>query len=189
MGKKIDYVVDESKPHLGGNFAELNPATFCPESWDYVIKKYNINSVMDVGSGQGHAPKWFADRGLEAYAIEGLKENVDKAIFPTELVDLTEGSYTKNVDMVNCIEVVEHIEEKYLENLLTTICCGKYLFMTHAVPGQKGHHHVNCQPTSYWNEHLARYGFRPALDDTAEIQRLAKNSKHIRETGMLFIKD
>jgi hypothetical protein len=188
MGKKIDYVVDQTKPHLGGNFAELNPATFCPESWEYVIKKYNIKSVLDVGSGQGHAPDWFAKQGLESYAIEGLKENVDHAIFPTELVDLTEQAYTRAVDLVNCIEVVEHVEEKYLDNLLTTICCGRYLFMTHAVPGQKGYHHVNCQPTSYWEEHLAQRGFRPAPEDTAEIQRLAKNSKHIRETGMLFVK-
>ena len=35
--------------------------------------------------------------------------------------------------------------------------------MTHAVPG-------------------------PSPADTAEIQRLAKHSKHIRETGMLFIR-
>ena len=188
MGKKIDYVVDPNKPHLGGNFAVLNPATFCPESWSYVIRKYNIRSVLDVGSGQGHAPRWFADQGLTAYAVEGLKENVDHAIYPTDLFDLTEGAYVKDVDMVNCIEVVEHIEERYLDNLLTTICAGRYLFMTHAVPGQKGYHHVNCQPTSYWEEHLAARGFRPSPEDTAEIQRLAANSKHIRETGMLFIR-
>ena len=57
-----------------------------------------------------------------------------------------------------------------------------------AVPGQKGYHHVNCQPTSYWETHLAARGFRSSPEDTAEIQRLAANSKHIRETGMLFIR-
>lgn len=185
---KLNYVIDETKPHLGGNFAELNPATHCPESWTYVIRKYNIRSVLDVGSGQGHAPAWFAGQGLKTYSIEGLKENVDRAIFPTELFDLTQGSYTKEVDMVNCIEVVEHIEEQFLDNLLTTICCGRYLFMTHAVPGQKGYHHVNCQPTSYWEAHLRDRGFFPSHEDTREIQRLASNAKHIRETGMLFIK-
>jgi hypothetical protein len=187
--KKIDYVLDAGKPHLGGNFAQLNPATHCPESWKYVIDKYNIQSVMDVGSGQGHAPQWFAEQGLKVWAIEGLKENVDNAIFPTELVDLTERAYTQSVDMVNCVEVVEHIEECFLDNLLTTICCGRFLFMTHAVPGQKGHHHVNCQPTAYWEHHLGLRGFRPSHDDTAMIQQLAVNSKHIRETGMLFIRD
>ena len=188
MGKKIDYVVDTNKPHLGGNFACLNPATHCPPAWDYVIKKYTVQSVLDVGSGQGHAPQWFASQGLETYAIEGLAENVANAIFPTELVDLTERAYTRPVDMVNCVEVVEHIEERYLDNLLTTICSGRLLFMTHAVPGQKGYHHVNCQPTIYWEQHLAARGFHPSHSDTAEIQRLAVDSKHIRETGMLFIR-
>jgi cyclopropane fatty-acyl-phospholipid synthase-like methyltransferase len=188
MGKKIDYVVDTGKPHLGGNFACLNQATHCPPAWEYVIEKYHVKSVLDVGSGQGHAPRWFADQGLQTYAIEGLKENVDNAIFPTELVDLTERAYTRDVDMVNCVEVVEHIEERYLDNLLTTICSGRLLFMTHAVPGQKGYHHVNCQPTAYWKQHLAERGFYPSPADTAEIQKLAKDSKHIRETGMLFIR-
>jgi SAM-dependent methyltransferase len=175
---------------LGGNIAELDPASYCPTSWEYVINKYSIKSVLDVGSGRGHAGKYFKDFGLEVTAIEGLKENVEKSLIPTIEHDLTISPYTKDVDMVNCVEVVEHIEEKYLDNLLTTICCGKILFMTHAVPGQGGYHHVNEQPSEYWINHLKNRNFEYLENDSMQIRELSKkdNAKHITRTGMLFKK-
>ena len=187
---KSKGIVDPNQPHLGGNSVEINPHTFCPSAWSYVIKKYNIKSMLDVGSGRGHAPNWFKDQGVNAFAIEGLDNNVVNAIYPTELVDLTKSSYKADVDLVHCVEVVEHIDEKFLDNLLTTMCNGKYLFMTHGVPGQKGHHHVNNQPTQYWIDHLDDRGFYESVEDSIMIKELAKQDKatHIIETGMLFIR-
>jgi len=188
-------VLDDAHPHLGGNNVELNRHTFCPESWNYVIEKYKIKSVMDVGSGYGHAPKWFSEQGLESIAIEGLQKNVDNAIFPTVKVDLTEQSYIAPVDMVNCVEVVEHVEEKFISNLLDTLCCGRYIFMTHGTPGQRGHHHVNCQWQDYWIEHMDSRGFEWSEEDSLTIRKLStgtkfnnENGKHINESGLFFIK-
>ena len=192
MAKKKKYTeaLDPHKPHLGGNFIEVNPSTYCPAVWLYIIKKYSIPSVMDVGSGRGHAAKWFSDQGIKTIAVDGLQDNIVNAVYPTVLCDLTESSYTEAVDLVNCIEVVEHIEEKYINNLLDTICSGRYLFMTHGLPGQEGHHHVNCQPTEYWLKHLADRGFKELSDDSKELQRIASSTKahHIKDTGMLFVK-
>ena len=192
MAKKKKYTeaLDPHKPHLGGNFIEVNPSTYCPAVWLYIIKKYSIQSVMDVGSGRGHAAKWFSDQGIKTIAVDGLQDNIINAVYPTVLCDLTESSYTEAVDLINCIEVVEHIEEKYINNLLDTICSGRYLFMTHGLPGQEGHHHVNCQPTEYWLKHLADRGFKELSDDSKELQRIASSTKahHIKDTGMLFVK-
>lgn len=185
---KLTVVLDEDKPHLGGNSVECNPNTFSPDSWQYVIEKYNVKSVLDVGSGYGHAAKWFADQGLTVEAIEGLQINVDNALVPTKRVDLTEQAYHTKVDMVHCVEVVEHVEEKYVENVLDTLCNGKLIFMTHGQPGQRGHHHVNNQPTSYWIDHLKSRGYTHLEDDSIQIKKLAGTGKHIRETGMLFKK-
>jgi hypothetical protein len=184
------YVVDENKPHLGGNFAGGDPATWCPSAWDYIISNFAIKSVLDVGSGRGYAAKWFSEKGLDSQAIEGLEDNVVSAVHPTILHDLTKGSFITNVDFVNCIEVVEHIEEAYLDNLLTTLCQGRYLLMTHAVPGQKGWHHVNCQPTEYWVNHLKKRGFELLAEDSSVIQGLAAKDggKHIARNGLLFVK-
>jgi hypothetical protein len=192
MAKKKKYTeaLDPTKPHLGGNFIEINPSTYCPSVWSYIIKKYNIQSVMDVGSGRGHAAKWFSDQGIKTTAVDGLEDNIKNAVYPSILCDLTEGSYTTAVDLVNCIEVVEHIEEKYINNVLDTICSGRYLFMTHGLPGQEGYHHVNCQPTEYWLKHLADRRFKELSDDSRELQKIASSTKahHIKDTGMLFVK-
>jgi hypothetical protein len=187
MGK-LHEVFDPVFPHLGGNAAVVNPHTHCPDSWSYIVNKYNIKSVLDVGSGYGYTAKWFAEQGLNAIAIEGLQKNVDNAVHPTIRVDLTESAYTADVDLVNCIEVVEHVEERFLENLLTTLCCGKYIFMTHGLPKQRGHHHVNNQPTSYWITHLARKGFHLSVEDSKKIKELSGTATHVAQTGMLFIK-
>jgi hypothetical protein len=71
------------------------------------------------------------------------------------------------VDLTLCIEVAEHLEEKYLENFLLTICNGKVIVMTHGVPGQEGYHHVNCQPHDYWIEKVSAraYDYRAYESD------------------------
>lgn len=186
LARKDKYMHSDEKPYLGGNFKEVNIATYSPPAYEYLITNFEINSVLDVGSGIGHAAQWFAERGLDVTAIEGLEENVNEAVVPTILVDLTEQSFTKDVDLVYCVEVVEHIEEKYLDNLLDTLCCGKYLFMTHGLPGQIGWHHVNCQPTEYWLDHLKIRGYDLLEEESKILKELSRDSKHINETGMLF---
>jgi SAM-dependent methyltransferase len=193
MSKKTyTYAIDNTAPHLGGNFIEGDPATFCPSAWEYIIDKYRVKKTLDVGSGRGFAAKWFVDRSIECVAIDGLQENVDNSIVPAVLHDLTNSSYLDtNIDFVNCVEVVEHIEEKYLEYLLDTLCSGKILLMTHAVPGQEGWHHVNCQESDYWINHLKRKGFILDVEDSKNIQWLAKKdgAKHVARNGMIFKHD
>lgn len=188
MTKKSRYEIDENKPHLGGNFADGDSHCWCPSSWNYIIDKYQIKSIMDVGSGCGHAAKFFADKGLETIAVEGLESNVKNAIYPTILHDLTSGPYKKDVDMTNCIEVVEHIEEKFIDNLMTTLCQGIYSLITHAVPGQKGYHHVNCQPSEYWVEQFVKRGYSLLEEDSKILRQLAHQDggTHIARNGMLF---
>lgn len=186
INKKEKYMHDDDNPHLGGNFKEINIATYSPPAYEYLITNFEINSMLDVGSGIGHAAKWFSNKGVDVTAIEGLEDNVNEAVVPTILIDLTERSFTKDVDLVYCVEVVEHIEEKYLENLLDTLCCGKYLFMTNALPGQTGWHHVNCQPTEYWINHLEKRGYKILEEESKILKELSRDSKHITETGTLF---
>lgn len=187
---KIVYheALDSNYPHLGGNFLELNPSTYSPPVWNYIITNFNISSVLDVGSGTGYAAKWFADQGITTTAIDGLPFNIDNAVYPTELVDLTKQSFSIEVDLVHSIELVEHVEEKYLDNLLDTLCCGKYLVMTHGLPGQEGHHHVNCQPKDYWLNHLADRNFIEMPLESSKLKILAKKAKHLKESIIFFKK-
>lgn len=181
--------VDADAPHLGGNVIEGDPFTHSPSVWDYLIQRFALRSVLDLGSGRGYAARWFHRAGMEVIAVEGLRENCEKAVYPTLQTDLTRGSVVCRVDLVHCQEVVEHIEERYLEHLLASLTCGRYIVMTHAVPGQGGHHHVNEQPTEYWIQHLKRHGCEVLVEDSNRIRTLAARdgAKYLAQTGIVLV--
>jgi len=175
-------------PHLGGNSVEGDPYAFAPSVWDYLIKRFAIRSVLDLGGGMAFAADYFHRAGLQVIAVDGLKEKCERSIYPTFQHDLTISSVFCKVDLVHCQELVEHIEEAYLENLLKSLACGKYIVMTNALPGQGGHHHVNEQPTEYWIEHLKRYSCEVLAEDTTRIRRLAQNDGaiYLAQTGLVL---
>lgn len=170
----LKFNVDAGANHLGGNVREGDPFTYCPAVWDYVIGRFAIESVLDLGSGVGHAAHYFFRRGLKVIAVDGLTENVRHAVYPTVRLDVTQSPVSCRVDWVHCQEVVEHVDERFLENLLTSLATGRFVLMTHALPGQSGHHHVNLQPAEYWLTHLKRYGFSCLVEDTRRIRRIAE---------------
>ena len=188
--KHDNVAMDKNNSHLGGNLKHLDPETFSENVWNYILDNFKINSMLDVGSGLGFTSKWFKDRGVNVISIEGLPDNVKNSITPTISHDLTLGAYCAEVDLVLCIEVVEHIEEKYLDNLLDTLCCGKYLIMTHAVPGQKGYHHVNCKDSWYWIHHMSQRDYSLDVKSSLDIQKIAKNDNAtwIAQNAMVFKK-
>jgi hypothetical protein len=68
------------------------------------------------------------------------------------------------------------------------LCCGKFIVMTNALPGQGGYHHVNEQKTEYWVEHLARYSCGVLVEDTNRVRRLAAQDgpKYLAQTGLVL---
>jgi hypothetical protein len=156
--------------------------------WEYTIDRFAISSVLDLGSGLGYAAEFFFRKGMRVIAVDGLEENVRQAIYPTLRVDLCTSTVACKVDLVHCQEVVEHIEEKYLDNLLSSLCCGKYVLMTHALLGQGGHHHVNLQPGEYWVQHMRRRGFSYLEEDSNRIRHLARSegARYVAASGLIF---
>jgi hypothetical protein len=144
--------------------------------------------VLDLGCGLGYSSQYFKRKGLDVLAVDGMIENVNNSIYPSLLCDLTKDRVTTRVDLVHCQEVVEHIEEKYLDNLLSSLACGKFILMTNALPGQGGYHHVNEKPTEYWIEHLKRYNCEYMVEDSARIRRIAEQEGAVwmARTGSIF---
>ena len=161
--------------HLGGCWHD--PNTILPDVWDYLISKYAITSVVDVGCGLGYSTKYFLDQGLKVIGIEGFRPAIEGNQCPREILiehDYTQGPLVVDpVDLAWSAEFVEHVEAQYRDNFLATLACARYVCMTHALPGQGGHHHVNEQPTEYWVRELARYGYRYEPEET----------KHLRTNG------
>lgn len=187
--RKLDFVTDSLRPDLGGNLRHGDPATFSPLVWEYVVERLAIGSVLDVGSGEGHAARWFHRRGLVSYACEAQEDNVRRAVHPTVRLDLTESALTCPVDLVHCVEVVEHVDAQHLDHLLQTLANGRFVLMTHAGPGQPGHHHVNCQTGVYWVQQLAGYGYELLEAHTACIRKIASQEvipTFFGQSGLLF---
>lgn len=174
--------------HLGGNPLEGDPYTYAPNTWLYLINRFCIESMLDVGSGLGHCPWFFFKHGVKCLALDGLEDNIKNAVYPTVQWDITKGPFKTKVHLTHCQEVVEHIEEKHIQNLIDTLKCGKYICITHAVPEQGGHHHVNCQTTEYWFEVMKNNNCYLLEEDTERIREISLKDKsgYLGNTGLLF---
>lgn len=181
-------VMSSEAPHVGGNTFEGEPFTYAPSVWDYVIKRFAVKSVLDIGAGTGYAANYFFDAGLRVIPVDGLRFNCENAVYPTLHADLTKSPVYCKVDLVHCQEVVEHIEERFLDNLLQSLACGRIILMTNALPGQGGYHHVNEQPTEYWIEHLRKYNCEVLIEDSNRVRRLAVNDNAVffARTGLIL---
>jgi SAM-dependent methyltransferase len=184
-------VTDAARPDLGGNSRGGDNHAFMPVLWRYVIERFGIRSVLDVGCGEGHAVAFFHRLGVHAHGIDGLRLNVTRSVIPVALHDLTTGPYFMPVDLVNCVEVAEHLEKRYLDNFLDTLANGRVVLMTAAPPGQDGHHHVNCEPPSYWIEKMRIRGYllSPELDEFRAICQTDVGFKYFLTTGLLFFRE
>jgi SAM-dependent methyltransferase len=169
----LTNVQDGAQSHLGGNLLEGDPYTYCPRVWDYLIGRFAVRSVLDLGSGMGYASQYFHTKGMKVIAVEGLPDNVSRSHYPCIEHDITQTPVNCRVDLVHCQEVVEHIEERYLDNLLDSLMCGRIIVMTNALPGQGGYHHVNEQPTEYWVRHLQSRGCSILVEDSNRVRNIA----------------
>lgn len=184
----LTNVQDGAQAHLGGNLLEGDPYTYCPKVWDYLIGRFAVRSVLDLGSGMGYASRYFHSRGLQVLAVEGLPDNVNKSHYPCIEHDITKTPVNCRVDLVHCQEVVEHIEEKYLDNLLASLMCGRIIVMTNALPGQGGYHHVNEQPTEYWIQHLQSRGCQVLVEDSNRVRNIAasEGAVYLAKTALVL---
>ncbi len=165
--------------------------TFTPRLWRHLVERFGAGSVLDVGCGEGHAVKFFSRLGIAAFGIDGLRINIDRAVHPIALHDLLSGPFYMPVDLVWSCEVAEHIEESKVDNFLDTLSNGKVIAMTHAVPGQGGHHHVNEQPASYWIEKLRSRGYIFHQDFNNFIRGVAASEgfpNHFQNNGLVFFR-
>ena len=187
----FDYVIDKNQRHLGGNYGGGDPGTFYPPLWHWLVGKYAVKTLIDVGCGEGYAVKWFQTHGIDAAGFDGLAQNVgngmEKGTKNLCECDLTKEPFVgSNVDMIWCCEVVEHIEEKYIDNLMQTFQLANIVVMTHGQPGQEGWHHVNCQYGIYWVELFYKYGFDLEVNETIESKKFVQDNSWFNKSGLIF---
>jgi hypothetical protein len=192
--------------HLGGfetsteSFPNGDMNTFSPKLWVYIIKKYKIKSVIDVGCGMGFSLVEFLKHCDDVVGIDGSPYALQNSPVKDHIFahDYSKGELETEdrYDLCWSCEFVEHVNEEYRDNFLSTFAFSKYVAMTFAEPGQPGHHHVNCQPKEYWVEHLARFGFKYDEKATTYMRNVAKKEgeddgyfKYFEKTGLFFVKE
>lgn len=177
--------------HLGGYVVGGDPATIFPDLWAWMIEGLGVRSVLDVGCGEGLALSFFRDiGGCEVLGVDGVRQ-ADPDIMQH---DFNDGPWDpdREFDLVWCCEFVEYVDECFLPNMLPALTAGRLLAMTHAFPGQGGHHHVNCRTPDYWLGALAAAGM--CLDDdlTSKARLIAgKNPSpwnHFIRSGLVLHK-
>ena len=190
-----------SKPHLGGTWAGGDPNSWAPKTWEHILKTYpQIKSVIDVGCGDGYSLEWFnrySNGEYYAIGVEGDEGSVrrckDKNL-PVFKHDYTEGNSQIEIGkdfhpiLIWCCEFVEHVEERFIDNFFEDFKIGNYIAMTHALPGQAGHHHVNCQNPEYWIPKIEALGYRLNHPFSMELRAIAasENALHVANTLLFF---
>ena len=175
--------------HLGG--ADNVVETWMPDIWEGLIEKYDIRSVIDIGCGRGQNAKWFLDRGIYTIGVEGNLAYLNRGNMPlnkTVLHDYTMAPYVPETafDLCWSSEFVEHVEEKHIPNFIATFQRCKFVCLTHATPGQGGHHHVNEQTTEYWVKKMEDAGFQHILHQTREMRATGPDTDYGRRTLTFF---
>lgn len=170
--------------HLGGYFAGGDPDTLYPQMWAYVLKRESVTSILDVGCGDGTAVDWFLARGVDAFGIDGVAQENPRVMQH----DYTTGDARMRddaaFDLVWSCEFVEHVDAEHVDNFMVDMARAPLVLMTHAVPGQTGHHHVNCQDATYWIDAFARHGYAVDFGLTGETR--ARAHSYYAATGMAF---
>lgn len=182
IDQPLTFAERQLPPHLGGHFGNSNVDGV---TLAYLIERYGLRSMLDVGCGPGGMLDEAKRQGLESMGVDG---DWHLARGDVQIHDYTRGPLLSDGwDLIWCMEFVEHVEERYQANYLATFAGGKVLFLTAAPPGFPGHHHVNCQPEGYWINILEQHGW--ALDKTATdwVRQFGGHPFSTRQ-GMVFVR-
>lgn len=174
--------------HLGGYLQGGDPDTIYPEMWEWLVKHWHVQSVLDVGCGDAIAVRHFLRLECEVLGIDGM---------PIKHPNVVKHDYTKgpfvpdhDYDLAWSAEFVEHVEEAYVPNFLATFAKARFVCMTHGEIGQPGFHHVNNQDSAYWLGAMAAIGFEYDEQLTWQTKAQASHNpslnNHYKRSGMAF---
>ena len=146
-----DYLAQQRELHKNPNYGEasLGYARIVKQ----LMERMGIKSISDYGAG-----KCNLRRGLNNLGVHGFDYFPYDPVFP-------EYGPPKPAQLVCCIDVLEHIEEPYLEAVLLNlkeITKGIGLFTIATEPALKTlpdgrNAHLIQKPTSWWLPKLCRY--------------------------------
>lgn len=154
-GMKIDY--DHSKNVHGTEGPRIAFKKLFPEGLPA--------SLLDVGCGTGIWLRAALECGVtDILGLDGVDIQSDQVLIPSDCFRIE--NFTKPIDLgrrfsaIICLEVAEHLEERYADILLDTLARhSDRIIFSAACPGQPGQHHVNCQWPAWWQKRFNDRGY------------------------------
>lgn len=133
---------------------------------EWLIKKINPLSVIDIGGGSGFYLPPFRDTGAWTLCVDAMecpKKPRINVLYDRR--DLREPYYPLfEFDIALCLEVAEHLQPEYADTLIDTLCrCSETVVFSAATPGQGGTNHHNERAAEYWLQKFRDrgYGYHP----------------------------
>jgi SAM-dependent methyltransferase len=139
-------------------------------------------AVADFGCGRGAWLRQWLNLGLtDVIGVDGEYIAGETLLIPRERfvgADLSRPlDVGRRFDLVQCLEVAEHIAPECAGTLVRSLVRhGDLVMFSAATPGQGGEHHVNERPYSFWRALFAARGYdmydaiRPLVRLRADIE-------------------
>ncbi len=132
---------------------------------EYLYTNYEPKSIIDIGCGLGAWLHNFQEKGVRnIFGVDGSWIHkgdlyIDSHYFIE--ADLRKDFALDDIfDLLLCLEVAEHLEEKYAENLISNLTkMSDTIVFSAAIPGQGGQNHINEKPPQYWLGIFEKFGF------------------------------
>ena len=132
-----------------------------------LINLFNPKSVADIGCGLGTFLHEFKNNGVEDFiGIDGPwvdKEKLSKHISLDhfKMMNFEQNiSLNKRYDLAICLEVIEHIEEKYTDRMVQNLTdISDIVVFSAAIPFQGGQNHINEQWLDYWQKKFEKKNY------------------------------
>lgn len=138
----------------------------------YLIGNYAPRSVIDFGCADGLYLKPFTLVGIDVLGVDYSPDVIAlRQIDNIVLADLTLPFHINTkFDLAICLEMLEHIEEKYAEFAVANIAnASDLLILSVAGKNQIEESHVNLQPKQYWIEKFSQHGLELSPHETKAL--------------------
>jgi hypothetical protein len=135
--------------------------------YDFVLNEIttnNYNNIIDISSGRGWLIKYIneLDRGVKITSTDLKKFNdYDVNFIRLDLSDKNDYTITEKFDMLSCLDVLEHIEEKHIDDALSFFTTLSENVCISVANSQSIHNgidlHLIKKNKDWWDEVMSRH--------------------------------
>lgn len=153
----------------------------------YMAKVWKIKTIIDIGCGDGSYTKYLMNCGFDCRGYDGNPYTKELTNAICHVKDFSIPVDVNHYDLVLCLEVGEHIPEKYENGFFRNVinAAKKRIILSWAVEGQAGFGHVNNRNNDYIINKMQVYRF--IYDDGAsKLLRAYSTKSWFKNTLMVF---